>query len=196
MGAARHVFVLLFVTIVAGCVEPQVRRTNPPADWPRIVPSSTCDALAGAYVNRSVSTTLQDSQSLPWLSSLMENGGVRWSSDVAGISAESVVSITVAPVGVSVSRKAPLSPATQAIVASSECLDDGSLQLRFPPVQGGGEAAITGASNTVVYLYAATGNELLIKRVGRSHGLTFPAVPYDVTTEVWFRFRRVVPPAL
>ncbi len=79
--------------------------------------------------------------------------------------------------------------------ASSECLADGSLQLRFPEYQGGGEATLSDSSTTLVYLYRAAGDELLVKRVGRSHGLTFPAVPYDVATGAWFRFRRVVPPA-
>ena len=123
----------------------------------------------------------------------MENGGIRAGSDVAGVGAKSRVSIVPNPFAVSVSREMPVVLPTPMTTASSECLADGSLQLRFPEYQGGGEATLSDSSMTLVYLYRATGDELLVRRVGRSRGWQFPAVPYDVSNEVWFRFRRVAP---
>lgn len=179
--------------VLGGCVnsaaQPPVQ-VQLPAEWPPIATMAVCADLAGAYENAAVATTLRNRNAAPWLSALLENGGLKWSSEIHGIDARSIVSVAPSALTATVSRVTPLEAIELRVTAPSTCLGDGSVQIRFPQYEGGGEAAISDVSDIVVHLYRASGGDLLVQWIGRSRGVTFPAVPYDVTHETWLLFRR------
>jgi hypothetical protein len=174
---------------VSGAAQPPVS-LQLPAEWPPIATVSVCADLTGVYDNAAVATTLRNRNSAPWLSALLENGGLKWSSETNGIDGRSKITIELTSLTVTISRATPLEPIELRVTAPSTCLGDGSVQIRFPQYEGGGEAALADVSSIVARLYRASDGALLVHWIGYSRGVTFPAVPYDVTHETWLLFRR------
>ena len=187
--AAVSLFVV-FVTVAAcsACTASQPVFIDVPPSWPSRVDGADCASLRGRYRNAAFASTIDSRQQSPWLFGLLEKGGLISSSTVAGVQAESPIVLEPPSPAFRVILQPGGVPIVVASNATVTCAGDGSLELTFAGIGGGGEATIAANTRVVVNLYSGSGEALLARWTMHSRGWTFPGVPYDTSRVHWLWF--------